>query len=114
MKKGLKVLVLLCLLVGISGCIKPFGMNKTVYEVGCKSAEVVESYLDADITADEAIEKLESLQGRLDESYEDDGDDLVRLKVIGLSIALSVIEIDDTKIKDLEKAVKDLNANIWR
>lgn len=53
--------------VSISGCSGiPEGMSKDTYDTGMKALEIMDKYNDADITADEADQRLDRLYERLD------------------------------------------------
>lgn len=53
--------------LSISGCSGiPEGMSEDTYDTGMKALEIMDKYNNADITADEANQRLDALYERLD------------------------------------------------
>lgn len=100
-----KILIMLCLALGLVGCGKPSTVSKDVYNLGIKAVEVTEQFLSADLTADEAKEKLKEIDSRIteDENYRND---LLVSGEIGL-ILNSISSIKDKPTEDQTKEVKE-------
>lgn len=76
MKRLLYCLIVICLCAGLAtGCGKskiPEDMSEGVYNCGVKAIEVIDQFLKADLTIDEASEKLEDLNEQADALSSDD------------------------------------------
>lgn len=67
MKKMLVLLIVILLTASVVGCGEnPNELNEDVYDIGCKVVDICEEYLDTDIDAKEAADRI----GRLDEQLE--------------------------------------------
>ena len=65
--KTFVIAVLSLIMLSINGCSGiPEGMAKDTYDTGLKALEIMDKYNDADITADEADQRLDALYERLD------------------------------------------------
>lgn len=68
----------LALFIGCGESKIPEGMNQETYDIGVQALKIMDKYNDADITADEADSRLDSLYNKLDKlelkSDPDDGD----------------------------------------
>lgn len=68
MKKAI-LFLLAAVIIILPGC-KPNGLSDAAYSLGIKSLEIIDAYLDFDITAADAMERLEGI----DNSFDDLGD----------------------------------------
>lgn len=67
------------------------GLEKPVYEAGVKALEVFDSYyFDMEISADEAKEKLETLEKRIKSEYDDSSGIIIANKIACISIPIGV------------------------
>ncbi len=68
MKKILGIVTALTLAIVMVACgsSKPKTMSQDTYENGCRALEVMEKYNDMEISADEAEERLESIDSSLE------------------------------------------------
>lgn len=79
-RKFLSIIVCfsLALFIGCGESKIPEGMNQETYDIGVQALKIMDKYNDADITADEADSRLDSLCNKLDKlelkSDPDDGD----------------------------------------
>ncbi|WP_304508915.1 hypothetical protein [Anaerotignum sp.] len=98
-----KILIALCLALCLTGCGKPANVSEDVYNLGLKAVDVTEQFLAADLTVDEAYEKLDDIEDRaiIDEDYPKDSS--VKGK-IG-TLAWDVHKSDD--VSDGTQVVKD-------
>lgn len=109
-----KILIMLCLALGLTGCGKPSTVSEDVYNLGIKAIEVTEQFLSADLTKDEAYEKLDSIEGKLipDGDYSKDLSVETYLGVLAWSVKTSDDVSKDEGIKkvkdDLDKLKKSL------
>lgn len=106
----------------LSGCLsacsgKPQGMDDNTYQLGVKALEVMDAYNSAEITEDEAKEKLEGIYDRLhgrnfaeDESTQDIQNSAVAVCVLDYQITMSskgdLVESADNLRKKLNKKKK--------
>ncbi len=102
MRRYLSVLLAVCLCCGLlAGCggksgEKPENMNQEIYNYGVKAVDAIDSFLEADITAEEAEEKLSSLSKSADSvSSEEVIDSSVQASLNLLEAQLRGISYDD-------------------
>lgn len=102
----IKKIIALCLLASLLvGCGKPSNVSEDVYNLGLKAVDVTEQFLSADLTADEAKEKLEEIESRIipDEEYQNDSSIKTRVSLI-YSL---VYQVDDKPSEDEIKEIKE-------
>lgn len=86
----LKTIILLSVIAALLvACGKPSGMDDTTYKLGVKALEVMDAYNCADITADEANEKLQGIYERL--NARNFSDDELTQEIQNQSIIASVL-----------------------
>ena len=77
------------ILVACSGSSsKPNGMSQKTYEIGCDILKIMDKYNDAEISKDEAISRLDSLDSSLSKEQKNLTDSIERLKNSTLSAAI--------------------------
>ena len=88
--KKIFIATLFCLILAFSsGCGShvPNGMSDETYNVGVKALEIMDKYNNADITADEADERLDSLYDKLKSlDFEESSDEYVQNSLVSSSI----------------------------
>lgn len=76
--------VIMCVLLLLVGCTsKPDGMSDTAYKACIKSIEIIDDFLDMNISSKEAYNKLKDVENRLPKDGKDD---------LGVSIYISSVE----------------------
>ena len=78
----------------LTACGKPSGMDDTTYKLGVKALEVMDAYNCADLTADEANEKLQGIYDRL--SSRQFGDDELTQDIQNGSVVVSILSYQIT------------------
>lgn len=97
MKKKI-IAALLCGVFLLSGCSgKPSGMSDEVYEIGCQALKIIEKYNAAEISADDAYDRIDKLHDNLGEIEEENPDDEhawnISTDLLGILIDLSSDQI---------------------
>lgn len=77
------------ILVACSGSSsKPSGMSQKTYEIGCDVLKIMDKYNDGDLSKDEAISRLDSLDASLSREQKNITDSIERLSNSTLSAAI--------------------------
>lgn len=107
-KRGILCIAALFTVLLLVGCdSKPSDMSGTAYRAGNKAVGIAESYLNMDISQEEAYDQLDEVYDRLGDSEDESISDLsVRieinsLKIDLLSISESARDVDEKVEKDL-------------
>ena len=123
MKRTLTILMTIVICITLSACSKsgkPKDMDKETYEIGKRAVEIVQDFLDAKITAQEAYDKLDVMRDRLD-GLEFDGKDqrmadaknsLIRSKISRLSISLLNQKTTGGSLKYVSEDLKELKEEL--
>ena len=92
-KRGFLCIVALFTVLLLVGCnSKPSDMSDTAYRAGNKAVEIAESYLNMDISQDDAYDQLGEVYDRMDavdDSTESTHDLRVKIAILGLQLDLS-------------------------
>lgn len=116
MKRFFAVLLAVSMLGSIlAGCGdgKPAGMTDNVYEYGCKALDIVNQYLDTDIEADAAHDKLKQIEATIDPQSDD-----VAMKATEGSIKIEVQYLAflmvqaQNEMRNLESTIDEIKE--WR
>ena len=112
------LMVVLAICVTLSGCSKsdkPKDMDEETYEIGKRAVEIVQDFLDAKITAQEAMDKLDVMYDRLD-SLEFDGKTQSIAKSKNLSMSGKIIGLKVSliggSVKYISEALKELKEEL--
>lgn len=89
-KKGsvLTVGLLVCTIM-LVGCAKPSDMSSDAYEAAKQAIEVADNYLDMEIEAEDAEQKLDRLESRVNDDSKYPKDSTVKIYILGLKIDMS-------------------------
>ena len=113
------LIVVLTICVMLSGCSKsgkPKDMDEETYEAGKRAVEIVQDFLDAKITVQEAYDKLGIIHDRLD-GLEFDGKNQsiaksknlsIEAKITSLSVFLLNHKISNGSLKYISENLKEL------
>lgn len=124
MKRVLGVLVAIVMCCGLlAGCGsdgKPEEMNEDIYSYGVKAVEVIDSFLESDLTIDEAVDKTDALSASADSIETDESSDkLVQTNLSTLSLQFFTISVrnhrgsdvssdDMSDLREMRETLKDL------
>lgn len=109
---GVLAALMLCgVLTGCSG--KPSGMTDNVYDYGCKALDVVDQYLDTELTAEEAQSKLEQIGAMIDPQSDDtvmkNTEEMIKSETEFLVFLMIGAQ---NKMENLESTISDIRE--WR
>ena len=112
-KRGILCIAALFTVLLLVGCdSKPSDMSDTAYRAGNKAVEIAESYLNMDISQEEAYDQLDEVYARMDavdDSTESTHDMRVKTAILGLQLDLSPFSaktaagIEDSIEEDVEQ-----------
>lgn len=75
-------------LFGCGGSKIPDGMSEDTYNIGVKALEIMDKYNNADITSDEADERLDALHDKIKSlEFEDGSDESTQNTLVSTSIS---------------------------
>lgn len=111
MKKRHVIALLLCtLMLTACGGGKPKDMDQQTYELGKRAVEITQSWLNAEVSASEAGQKLDEIYDRLDgldfETYgRKNHNETVRIQILTLKADVAMSDSGKTydKLKDLKE-----------
>ena len=110
MKKGLFVFAVGIVMVLMVACGRPQNMTEETYEYGKKALEIIQKYNSADISAEDAKSRLESIVTALDNLEIDD--DLAEIKKDTVQIIVDggVMDLQYgwNKMLDTENSLKEI------
>lgn len=109
-----KILIALCLALCLTGCGKPANVSEDVYNLGLKAVDVTEQFLSADLTADEAKEKLDEIKSRIVEDDAYSNDLLVGTEIELIAYSIGFIDGNPTEddIKEVKERLDDLKEDL--
>ena len=110
-KKIFSIILLAMLIFAVAGCGEntPDGVSEQAYAAGTKALEITDSYLNYEITRDDAQKQLEEISDRLIEeaktsSFEKDSNVETCVTIISLELSLND---SDKEIKESRDALAD-------
>lgn len=109
--KLIKTVIALCLVITLAGCGKPSNVSEDTYNLGLKAVNVTEQFLEADLTADEAKDKLDEINNRIiydQEGYEQDVLIAACIDLIGGKLFLSGGDTSGDDIKGIKENLESL------
>lgn len=104
--------VLCCL--NVIGCEKkpPKGMSDEMYEVGCETVEVLDSYIDGTMTYSTMALKIQSLSEEADEICEDTEDEYNKDYILNLTMQHLPLISSTTFLADADEKQHDTYKHI--
>lgn len=104
MKRLILVIISCCILLLVGCSNKPDSMSDTGYKACVKAIEIIDDFLNMDISSEEASEKLEDVENRLPKDCKDDD--------LSVSIYISSAQWKMLEMKHPSASEEDLTKEI--
>ncbi len=107
MKNVTKLFIIIGICMSMSAC-KPIGMSSENYDLGVKAVDVIDQYLDGEITSMEALDKLHLIEYQID-TEDDNNTKLLKLYVGSASVAIAGSTSYNNNVERIKEAKEDIN-----
>lgn len=111
MKKIISILICCCIFLLVGCTNKPDGMSDTGYKACVKAIEIIDDFLNMDISSEEASEKLEDVENRLPKDCKDD-DLSVSIYISSAQWKMLEMKHPSTTEDNLTKEIKEERNNL--
>ena len=97
----------LCLALVGCGCSNPNNIDEKLYDKAEKAVEVTEKYLDADLTAEQAQDKITRLDSQIESFRKSKNEHEKKVANYILDLYWELIDIEDLEAKNISTSEKD-------